>query len=235
MGVDSGSRRGSNESVEKCLLLRILTGSVLRVPLNSDDPFGSGPLDGFDDPIITATGDDETVPEGIHSLVVEGKTRFWAHGGHGLRRPRSCDQFDRVGYLSMTGQIQMLNQSSATDDVEHLMAAADGEHRLAEIQDCAHCGELDCIVRFIDAVEMIGFSGSPVASRVDVTSTMKDDGIAALDEVADIIDQVDDRRQDQRHRARSHKCILITIAGAEPGRSETLGLGDLAADDESDG
>jgi hypothetical protein len=82
---------------------------------------------------------------------------------------------------------------------------------------------------------VIGLTGSPVSSRVDVASTVEDDGIAAIDETADIIDEIDDRRQDQRHRSRSNESILISVSGAEPGGSQTLGLGDLAADDENDG
>ena len=82
---------------------------------------------------------------------------------------------------------------------------------------------------------MIGLTGSPVSSRVDVASTVEDDGIAAIDETADIIDEIDDRRQDQRHRSRSNESILISVSGTEPGGSKTLGLGDLAADDENDG
>jgi hypothetical protein len=140
-----------------------------------------------------------------------------------------------MSLLAMSGQIQMLNQRPAADDVEHLMTAADGEHRLAEVEGSPHRGELDCIMGDVDAIQVIGLTGSPVSSRVDVASTVEDDGIAAIDETADIIDEIDDRRQDQRHRSRSNESILISVSGAEPGGSQTLGLGDLAADDENDG
>jgi uncharacterized 2Fe-2S/4Fe-4S cluster protein (DUF4445 family) len=140
-----------------------------------------------------------------------------------------------MSLLAMSGQIQMLNQRPAADDIEHLMTAADGEHRLAEIEDRSHRGELDCIVGDVDAIQVIGLTGSPVSSRVDVASTMEDDGIAAIDQIADIVDEIGDRRQDQRHRSRSNESILISVSGAEPGGSQTLGLGDLAADDENDG
>lgn len=135
----------------------------------------------------------------------------------------------------MPRQIQMLDQAPAADDIEHLMTATDGEHRLAELENRAHSCVLDDVMGDVDTVEMVGFGGSSVSGRVDITSTVKDDGITAVDEITDVIDEIDDRRQDQRHCARSNECGLVSIAGAEPGGSQTLGLGDLAADDEDDG
>ncbi len=87
----------------------------------------------------------------------------------------------------------------------------------------------------IDAVEMFGLSGSPILRGVDVPATMKDNGITALDEIVDIIDEVDDRRQDQRHCPRANESMLISVAGAESGRSQTLGVGDFASDNENEG
>jgi hypothetical protein len=53
---------------------------------------------------------------------------------------------------TVSGQIQMLNQRPAADDVEHLMTAADGERRLAEVEGSPHRGELDCIMGDVDAI-----------------------------------------------------------------------------------
>ena len=68
-----------HECIEQGLLLRILFGGVLWVPLHSDDPFGSRPFDGFDDSIVAAAGDNETLPQGINGLMVKRETGLWSH------------------------------------------------------------------------------------------------------------------------------------------------------------
>lgn len=97
------SRSGVDESVEKALLLRVDIRGVLGVPLHANDPFGTGPLDGFDDPVGTAAGDDETLSERIDSLVVEGKTSRRPLGAHGQCSAGSRNQLDRMSLSTVSG------------------------------------------------------------------------------------------------------------------------------------
>ena len=168
-----GTRR--DEGVEQALLVGVVLGGVLRVPLHAEDP-AAGQLDGLDRAVLGPAGHDEAVAEPVDRLVVHrvADRGLLADGDRGQRAGRQAHLVVDEPVL-----VDVLHQRAAERDVEHLVAAADGEQREAELDRRPGHGQVERIVVGIDLADPGVDLRRAVAVRVDVGSAGQADPVEA--------------------------------------------------------
>jgi hypothetical protein len=194
--LEEGARGGAN------------VVAALGMPLDTEDEVGGGAFgglaafDAFDDSILRAPGRyAEAVTRNADGLMVAGvdwQTKEAVLFGRFFVGEKAAEEgFGRGGggvrdgYLAPRGvvdreNVEVLNQSPATPDVEDLDAEADGEDWLIEVVGILEEELIDVFARVVGR-GALGDGVLAIFVRVDVSGTAgKKDGLAGVDEVRDL-------------------------------------------------
>ena len=149
-GLATGWRAAATNASNNACWAGSLRRRVLGMPLHADGP-AIGQLDAFDD-VTRPRRDDEPGPEPVDRLVMDA-VPAGAGRPHRLGRLRLGDDVDVVVVVEVPRGVapaddvgEVLVQRAPEGDVEHLVTAADRQHRLVLGDRGAGEGEVDGVV-----------------------------------------------------------------------------------------
>ena len=160
----------ANELVVQRLLLRSARGSVLRVPLCADDPGGARQLDRFHLPVGCPPARDQGFCQAADALVVHRVAVLEMGGAARFGQQRPGGEIHRVLAHPVVAVADVLLQRAAERNVEHLHAAAQGQHRQVELDGRQAHGDVELVVDLGDAVQVLVGGFLAVAARVDIAA-----------------------------------------------------------------
>ena len=192
-----GDAAGGDEGVEQALLVGVVARRCPRGATARRRPSAPGSSTASIVPSSAQPGDDEAVAEAVDRLVVDGVADRARRGR--WRRRRRRPGVEAHGVVDEAVVVDVLDERAAEGHVEHLVAAADGEQRQAELDGRAGDGEVERVVVGVDAVT----ARVDVARRRSGAGRRRDrPGRHTPSKRASVARQVVERRVDRREHDR---------------------------------
>lgn len=137
-------------------------------------------------------------------------------------------------HVAVVAGFDVLDQGSSANNVQNLHPSTDRQHRQIAFDGRAGDGDLDVVVGRVDSVEVRVSRGRVVTRRIDVSASVQHQAVDPIEHLAHRLDQIDDRRKDERNAARAGDGVAVEVATSVTGGANTDRSLEFSTDDEND-
>src|SRR5450759_2280064 len=216
LALPAAAARPGDEALEEVARPGQVGGELLRVTLHGDDETVVG-LDTLDCPVLAAGGLLQAVRQPLDRLVVEAVDADLVLARRLAKLRRRVD-LDGVGQVAAAERanfvtLQVLNQRAAHRDIDHLLPAADAEHRNLPFAGLAEQRQLGRVELRVGISKLL-VPPLSIKGWVDVPPSRQQEPVKVR-ERSRSRHQVDGFSARRRHRAAVGHVVLETAPGLD--------------------